>query len=682
MVSVPAMAATGTFRLDKSVTKIFEEEQLQLTLERTGDPAEAEVTWKSSNPKVATVDENGLVTGVKKGTATLSATCKAGGRTWKSTLELTVRRAVTEVTVNEKNLTLMSPDDFLLEGLLSEDTGDRVLVIAKGASLTLTTSVQPADASSKKVTLTSSDPSLLSVSGSTIRGRAPGQCTLQIASLLNPEVAVTYSVLVVQKVTGIKVSLESATIGVGEETMATAALSPDSASIQHVTWSSSAPSVATVDENGVVTALSKGKAVIRATAVDGSRVTGGASLTVAQMAESVSLGQDELTLAVGKAATLRATVLPATTNNKNVVWSSTDPGIAKVNAQGRVTAVKAGECEILVSSALNPSLTASAHVTVTQPVTKISFTARALTVNVGENAQLYWQVDPLDVTDDTVTLRSSNPSVAMVDDSGLVTALRRGTASISATAADGSRKTAKIQVTVLQPVLGVHMVTEEARVGVGDTVRLRAEMEPADASNQRMSWVAEYPYYATVSGSGVTPTVTGYHWGQTMVTGTTEDGGYTTSALVTVGDYNRALKITDLYIQNNAIKTVVLNESNMNVVRFSFEMVCFSVTGDPIMVNYNGSNVFEGSYTYSLSEGESTRHGMFNYNQYMQPQEEIGRVEMTITGYETSTGLNWVIRPENQITVEFTSNSYTGPVLYATEDVTEESMVPDTQGEE
>ena len=100
MCSVPAFAAGNTMMFDRNVNTVFEGETLQTVLIREGEPAEGEVTYESNNPKAATVDAQGVVTGVSKGRATITATLKTDRKTYRTQLAVTVARKAASVEVN------------------------------------------------------------------------------------------------------------------------------------------------------------------------------------------------------------------------------------------------------------------------------------------------------------------------------------------------------------------------------------------------------------------------------------------------------------------------------------------------------------------------------------------------------------------------------------------------------
>lgn len=666
-VTLPALAEQTTFALSKEYNKVFVDDTVQMALNRTGEAAEGEVTYTSSNEKCATVDERGVVTGLSKGQVTITARLKTDKRTYKTSLTVTVAVKAAEISVTEDNLPLYDAEDPFVAPLLApvEDadaTAERlpVLVLRMGSQQALKTTVLPTNANDRTVVLSTTDENIVRAQGTTLTPKAVGECDLTIASRQNPEVTKQYHLLVVQPVTKMQLTAAEKTTIVGGTLPLTVAYSPENASIKAVTWQSGNEKVATVDDSGVVTGVSKGTATIKATAADGSKRTATFQVTVQQQPEAITLKETGVVVNVGSYKTLTATVLPANTNDKTVTWVSSDEGVATVNAKGRVTPVAPGTCVITCRSKNFPAVSATATVEVHQLVTKITFADKDVSFNVGDTCQLFWQTAPANATNPALTFRSSNEKIATVNDDGVVTGLKRGSCTITATAADGSNKKATVKINVLQPVLGVHMENDTIRVGVGESYTGRAVLEPSDASNTAMSWTSADTSVATVKGSRNKPTVTGKRWGTTTITGVTQDGGYTTTATVNVGDYDKALKINDLYLSNNKIKITVNNESNMTVTRFSFIIECYDIYDAPLPCSENGAHTFYGSYSLTLYQGESTEHGRFYFGNYVQPEAQIGRVVMRITGYSTDTGYSRDIRTDRQPVMEFCSSSFVG----------------------
>ncbi|MBQ6565021.1 MAG: Ig-like domain-containing protein [Clostridia bacterium] len=659
-VCTAAAAANDTFRIDQSVKTVFEGESFQLQLDISGEPVNGAITWKSGNERAATVDENGVVTGVAKGQATIVAVCKTEKRTYKANIQITVQKKVTSVALNESRLTVLSWDDATLEGLLQLDSELPVLVLTKGNAVSLVPVVEPNSASNRRVVLTSSDEKVLRVSGTSVTPKEPGECILTVSSQSNPEVSVSYHAFVTQKVTSVKVTSPSKNLDVGTQMQLSFEVAPENATIKSVKWTSQNEKIATVSENGIVTGIARGQVAIRATAADGSKRYGSVTVNVQQMATAIDLNAAELTVAVGYHKTIKATVLPANTNDKSVVWTSSDESIAKINGSGYITPVRAGECYVTCSSKTNPMVSASCRLIITQPVKSITFSDRSASIKVDEVLPLRWTVEPYDVTNAQLTFTSSNNNVATVDGNGVVYGRKRGEVTITAHATDGSNRTGRIKVQVIQPVKGVHMRNDTVRVGVDEKLTITAVLEPENANNNHMAWASDEPYYATIKGTTNRPSVTGHHWGTTTVRGVTEDGGFEVECVVNVGNYDKALKISDLYLQNNTVKITVVNESNMNITRFYGLITCYDIYGQPLPCTTTGVNCFECSYAETLYEGETTRHGRFNFNGYLQPAVQIGRVVMQITGYRTDTGYARNIKEENQVTVEYITANYIG----------------------
>ena len=415
---VPALAETN-FMFDLSVKTLFVGNTLQLTLDRAeGALEEGPITYTSSAPRVASVDENGLVTGLTRGETTITAKLATSKKTYTARITLTVQQPVTEISVKEENLGLMQWGDEEVAGLLDPDmawlnaagvslepedaAGLPILLVRAGRELTLSASCLPTNASNRRLTVTSSDTNVLRTSSTTLTGRNPGECLLTISSNLNPEVYRQYHVLVVRGVTGIKVTNPEKFIFIGSSAQLSVTVSPEDASIKDVVWSSENEKIATVDENGVVTGVSKGTATIRATAVDGTKRYGTVTVKVYQQPQSITLKESDVTVAVGSYKTLQATVLPNTTNDKTVIWRSSDEGIAKVNSSGRITPVAPGTCTITCESTSFPTVYTAATVTIIQPVTRVAFTASSVNVDVGSTARIFWETSPANATNPSV----------------------------------------------------------------------------------------------------------------------------------------------------------------------------------------------------------------------------------------------------------------------------------------
>ncbi len=579
---------------------VFEGNTLELSLIRQGNcAADGELTFVSGRENIATVDENGVVTGLTKGQTTITATLKTEKRTWKASVTVTVARAVTDIAVNETSLTLYDAADPLISHLTG-GAGDRVLLLRKGKQVSIRATLSPNDANNRRYTVASSDTDVVRVSGSTLTARGAGECIVTVASESNPEVSVDYRVIVVTPVTGVTVTADTKTLFIGTTAQLTATVKPADASITGVKWESTNEQVAVVDEYGVVTGVGRGQATIRATAADGSGQRASVNVTVKQQPESITLSGLSGNIRVGGGVTLKATVLPNTTSDKALVWSTSDASVATVSANGYVKGVRAGSCTITCQSKAFPEVYAQIDVTVYAPVTSITFNEKNPSVAVGRSIALSWTVKPQDATDSSVSFSTNKPDVVSVSNDGIVTGLKRGECYVYATANDGSGKKATIRVTVTQPVTGVTMKYTLQNVGLNKYTTNTAILEPANADNKKMQWTSQDERIATVSGNGLNPKVTGRAWGTTTIIGTTDDGSYVVTYTINVGSRKDALRITNLWAENNAAKIVVYNASNLTITKFYYTIYLYNAFGEPLVCNTDGRSFsFTGTYNFT-----------------------------------------------------------------------------------
>lgn len=234
------------------------------------------------------------------------------------------------------------------------------------------------------------------------------------------------------------------------EKQLTATVAPETAHWKDVVWTSSDEAVATVDANGLVRAVSVGKATISAatTQPDARAKPAQVQVVVNQPVTGIEADPAAVTVPVKKNVKIKAAVQPANAANKKLAWASSDENIASVNAGGQVTGKAPGTAVITVSAADGAGAQAAVQVTVIQPVAKITVQEKALTLAAGETAQITFAVQPENATDPTVVWTSGNEAVATVDAAGLVTAVGAGKCDITGTAADGSKVKVQLKVTV------------------------------------------------------------------------------------------------------------------------------------------------------------------------------------------------------------------------------------------
>ncbi|WP_243447784.1 Ig-like domain-containing protein, partial [Clostridium acetobutylicum] len=165
-----------------------------------------------------------------------------------------------------------------------------------------------------------------------------------------------------------------------------------------------------------------------------------------QLDKNLTLNKTSETLTVGQTDTLSQVVVPDNAPDKSLTWTSSDPSIANVDTFGKVTAVKAGSAIITATTNDGSNLTSSCAVNVKDSNTTISLNKTTDNLTVGANDTLTATITPTDAVDKNVTWTSSDPSIATVDASGKITAVKPGTVTVTATTDNG--KTASCNVTV------------------------------------------------------------------------------------------------------------------------------------------------------------------------------------------------------------------------------------------
>ena len=329
-----------------------------------------------------------------------------------------------------------------------------------------------------------------------------------------------------------------------------ARVSPEAASDRVVSWSSSDRSVATVDKTGTVQGLKPGTATVTATAEGKS---GTCAVTVKAKAVNVTdvtLDKTELTLTEGETETLTATVRPDNADNRKVTWSSDKTDVATVDGAGRVTAVKAGEAVVTVTTE-DGGKTVSCKVTVQAKavgVTEVTLDKTELTLTEGETETLTATVKPDNADNLKVTWSSDKTEIATVDGTGRVTAVKAGEAVVTVTTEDGG-KTATCKVTVkakVVPVTGVEVNPWAVTLSVRGTSKLSYTIRPADATNQNVKWESESPSVATVDSEG---NVQGVAAGTAKICVTTEDGGFKSYCTVTVKKAESKFEVGGLWYE-------------------------------------------------------------------------------------------------------------------------------------
>ena len=406
-----------------------------------------------------------------------------------------------------------------------------------GGTETLQPTVEPGNATNKDVEWRSSAPGVASVSNSgQVTAVAAGTAVITVRTLDGGRTA-NCNVTVTTAASEVVLNRRTLAMVKGYSETLVATVLPANASNRDVVWSSSAPAVVEVSQEGRVTALAMGSATITAATQDGSRR---ATCAVAVALETihvtgVALNRSEMSLeANGAPGQLIATVFPADATIKDVHWASSNKTVATVSDDGPETVVTGltNGTAIISATTVSGGRSASCTLRVTGPVavTGVTLNKTSTTLGIGTGETLIATVRPTTATNQNVTWETNAPTIVSVTQEGRITGLAAGNANITVTTAQGNFKaTCAVTAMTAAPTTGVSLSRGSIMLEAGKSQTLVATVTPPNANNKDVQWSSTDPDVATVSSNGV---VTGVAAGSATVTAAV--AGFQVSCTVTV----------------------------------------------------------------------------------------------------------------------------------------------------
>lgn len=343
---------------------------------------------------------------------------------------------------------------------------------------------------------------------------------------------------------------------------------PANASDQEVTWQTSDPNVATVSTAGLLQAIGSGTATITATAQDGSDVSTNLIVSVTQLITSLSITPSTSALdQPGQTIDFDVIVTPDNASNPEVTWSVNNI-TASIDTDGVLTPLGNGTITVTANTTDGSLVSATRELTMSNQYTPVqvinayvttSFSKRStINENIG-TLQMQVAHFPLDATDTTMNWISSNPSVANVDSSGLVSALQNGITTITATSADGPSDTHEIVVSNQEagPLTATSITVKPQTAAIyrpGDTLQAAATILPEGAAETQVTWVMVGDH-ARINNAGLITALsdgTVHFSAQTQnIYGATVQSGYAT---LTISNQDASLSQEKLSFSNAARK--------------------------------------------------------------------------------------------------------------------------------
>ena len=411
--------------LDKTEYKFTTVEKMKLTPSFVPSVAKQNVKWTSTNEKVATVDSNGNITPLKYGRCRIRAT-----------------------TIDGTNLTAECIVDVGVPASKIYLEKNIVTITSTKQKENVRATVEPVQAF-PGATYKSSDTKVAKVDGSgNITPVGNGICKITATTVDGTNLtSSSCNVTVAIKSTGVKLSEKniSFTNKTNLKKKLTAIVLPQESAFQDVTWKSSDTNIATVDENGTVTAVGSGTCKITATTKDGYNSVGTCEVIVDIKTEDISMDKTSYIFSKAGSVKLTATVSPKE-SNKNLKWGSSDEKVAKVDGSGNITPVGNGVCKITATTVDGTNLSVSCNIKVDIKAEKISLNKTSYTFNEPRALELTATVQPKEASKN-LKWTSSDEKVAKVTAGGVVVPVGKGSCKITVETTDGTNLSAGCSIT-------------------------------------------------------------------------------------------------------------------------------------------------------------------------------------------------------------------------------------------
>lgn len=454
------------------------------------------VTWRSSNPSVISVNANGRITALKEGVANIYVQTKDGKKSAYCTVAAR-SYGITGVKLDQKQLDLSVNDEQQL-----------------------TAKVYPSYATYKNVLWNSSDKNVATVVDGNIVAKAKGKAVITVTTCSGGYV--DYCLVNVSSeeeaegedvpVKSISFKRTAYSVNVGEEKYIFPDFTPANTTDKELEWKVANKDIATVDANGLIKACKVGKTVIYATTKKGGCVASTTISVKESRISSIRLPEGNITLEYGATKQLKPEILPSYASNKTLVYDSSNPKVATVSSKGLITAVGIGSAKIFISSNDKSEVTTMCEIVVTrEEILANSITVSALTnkVDPGASIQMNAFVLPGNTTNSSVTWSVDNTEKGFINSKGLLYVKKESacqTIIVTATTRDGSNLTGSYAITVNPPpmaTLKIGVVKGIKNLAVGKKLQLKKEITPVESKDNAISYSSSNTKYASVSASGV-----------------------------------------------------------------------------------------------------------------------------------------------------------------------------------
>lgn len=379
---------------------------------------------------------------------------------------------------------------------------------------------------------------------------------------------------------------------VGNVTELIATTLPLNTSDGKVSWTSSNEEIATVDNNGKVTAHKAGFCTITCITND-RHYKETCKIIVTQPVSSIELDYKEYTFnGIGKTLQLNANILPSNATNKEIVWTSSDNSVCIVS-NGLVVSLAKG-ISTITATTVDGGHVATCLVTVLQPAESISLDVSQyiLQLQKGHTKALTATVLPNDADSKDIIWSTEDKGIAKVSQEGIVTGVNTGETYLFAVLKDNPILKDSCLIKVFQPVNSISLNLTEKEIKVGENFKLTANVSPDDADNKNILWKSENDLIAMVENGNVI----GKKAGKINITATSEfDNTISATCSVTVIQPVEGISFdkTSMILNNigesmQLLATIIPDDASNKSVNWksSDEKVCIVSNGKVVAVGY------------------------------------------------------------------------------------------------
>ncbi|MDD6396269.1 MAG: Ig-like domain-containing protein, partial [Firmicutes bacterium] len=435
---------------------VYEDKTVLLSAGMTPSNSTDYIRWSSSDSSVAQVSIDGTVTGIKKGTAVITALTSSGKI---DTCVVTVKIPARTVTLSERTYYLETKGNFVLSAELSpSDAEDTVKWTTSNRK------IATVDSNGNVTALKCGSVIITATAGSGVKS----SCTVYV---INPTTSVQIK--------------NAADIYLGKTRRLTAKLSRNA--YDPITWTSDNPSIATVSSNGTVTGVSPGRVTITASSHSGK--SDSVTIYVRTKANKIGLDTTVKKILIGESFTLNFNIIEPESCNDSIKWKAStgrysDMNVSEDGRSAEITGINKGTYTVTVSTGSGKYV--KCRVTVVMPTESLKINKQTASIYIGKKLYLNAYPATRGSNDYVETWSSSDTSVATVNSKGVVTAVSKGTATITATSFSG--KTVSCQVLVRQLAKSISLSQTSLTASKEDVIVLNASITSPENCNDTVKW--------------------------------------------------------------------------------------------------------------------------------------------------------------------------------------------------